>query len=443
MPANPKYKSLDDILSALKDEDQSTEESVSQTDEDLPKQFPSREESSDESDSHPRRPSAAEIAEIADELDQEDSKPAKPIRHPAKEVDEEEDQEEDEDNEDSDGAEFNTAEEEPEDRSESEQETDKPAEEEPEDEPEDSPKPTEDSKPKSTWRTSPANLKSNQLFDRKEPDPEPEDEDGDSLPESLRDERPKFDVPAKPAARERWADFPEYPVERKTEPETPASFESNLSDLVDRDETNQSDEEGMPIRRIDHSVNNRFNQRSNGSGLEDDSFGSSPSRGFDYNIGDNRKNRKWQYLIILLVALITIAAVVFMLKNQYIPFIGSPSNVVITSPSPTPEPSPSPTPTPEPELNRSGFKIRVLNGTTTTGLASSVADKLKALGYQIGKVGNNSSQSVDQTFIRVKPNEASVGAQLVKDLTGQFTASVSGDLKATDTDDAEVVIGSK
>lgn len=451
MPSsNPKYKSLDDILSALKDEDQADQTPTEET-EDLPKKFPKAEttepaeisENPETTEKPAHKPSNKEISEIADpdligadELDKEDDN-----------EDEIEDESEDDD-ESTENPEI--------------AENTEPTE------------PTE--KPKPTWRTSPANLKSPKLETSNEQPETSDDEEGASLPESMRDERPNFDVPApKPAAQGRWADFPEYPVtenplasigeaggsaslnESSETAEPRAHFESNLSDIVENDlGADPTEPDGFPIRRIDHSANNRFgsvrgdrqarfgNTYSGETGVDDDSPGAPKSRSFDYNLTNSgSKNRRWQYLIIALVALITISTIVFLLKNQYIPFIGSPSQVVISSPSPTPSPTPSPSPTPIPDIDRSVFRLRVLNGTTTSGLASSVADKLKALGFKIDKVGNNTSQDIAQTTIRVKPNNASLSAQLVRDLTGQFEATVGADLKSTDSYDGEVVIGAK
>lgn len=472
--SNPKYKSLDDILSALKDEDQPTEELAAKAD-DLPKKFPKESASetiaieknveSDEPITEQRtmnneHPSTKEISEIADQLDGEEVKSPKKSKKDEQEQGEDEVEEEDKEIE----------------------EVNDPAKEvaDPETTNND---PSADGRtlntdtPKPTWRTSPANLKSSKPETSHEPPETSNDDEGSSLPESMRDERPNFDVPSpvsgatpKPAAEQRWADFPEYPTTENSEPsktslaeggadETaePRAYESNLTDIVENDrQTSTSDlPDGFPIRRIDHSAHNRFGLRQQearsarlGNSIEsrtfedDSSIGSAKGRSFDYNL-DSGKSRKWQYLVIGLVALITVAVIVFLLKNQYIPFVGSPSKVVISSPSPTPSPTPVPTPTPIPDIDRSQFKIRVLNGTTTSGLAASVADKLKALGFKIDKVGNNSNQSVAQTTIRVKPNNASLSAQLVRDLTGQFEATIGADLKASDSGDGEVVIGAK
>lgn len=476
MPTNPKYKSLDDILSALKDEDQ-PDQTPTEEAEDLPKKFPKISASetikveknveSDEPITEQRtmntehsKPSTKEISEIADELDKEEDQETK--EETSNEQRATSGELEDDDPID--------------DVSEPETSNEKP-------ETSGKKRETSDEKPKSTWRTSPANLKNDtEQRTMNSEQRTTSDEEGASLPESMRDERPNFDVPSpvsgatpKPAAQGRWADFPEYPT--NTEDAAPSSFdqsdnleeitpthqpfESNLSDIVENDLGDDlTKPDGFPIRRIDHSANNRFgsvrgdrqaklgNTYSGQRGVDDDSLETPKSRSFDYNLTNNSsKNRKWQYLIIALVALITVSAIVFLLKNQYIPFVGSSSQVVISSPSPPPaggsSPSPSPSPTPIPDIDRSVFRLRVLNGTTTSGLASSVADKLKALGFKIDKIGNNSNQSVAQTTIRVKPNDASLSAQLVKDLTGQFEATIGSELKSTDSYDGEVVIGAK
>lgn len=435
---NAKYRSLDDILNALKDEDQADD---APADDSLPKKFP---QSASGEDVKPHRPSADEIAEIADDLDKEDDEPtsAKSKAEKSDDGDTADDQpvsvkkSTDTESDDLDDIEDDEA-----------QEADLEEDEDIDDQPE-TVKPSVTHA--SAWRTSPSNPKTKSPAAKPVSDPD-DDEEGASLPESLRDERPNFDVPA-PKAEDRWAKFPEYPV-NQSEPEThqtePESYESNLSDIATQSEEPLEETAASPIRRIDHSSHNRFGAARTGGVnhfSDEESFIPSNTRGrssFDYNLSDGGKNRKWQYLIIGLVALIVIAAIVFLLKNQYIPFVGSPSNIVISSPSPSPSPTPSPTPTPTPEPDRSQFKLRVLNGTTTSGLAASLADKLKGLGYQVDKTGNNSNQSVAQTQIRVKPGNASLSAELIKDLTGTYDATIGADLKPTDTVDGEVVIGAK
>jgi hypothetical protein len=172
-------------------------------------------------------------------------------------------------------------------------------------------------------------------------------------------------------------------------------------------------------------------------------YTSVPQRGNFSNYqrsGGGKRSNKWHLLILALIGLGVIAASVYLLKNQFggFNFQASPS----PSPEASVEPSPSPSPSPSP-IARSIFKIRVLNGTTTSGLAGKTADTLKGLGYQIDKTGNAPKQDVAQTQVSVKSGDGALAEQLVKDLAGTFEASVAGNLASSDTADAEVIIGSK
>lgn len=147
-------------------------------------------------------------------------------------------------------------------------------------------------------------------------------------------------------------------------------------------------------------------------------------------------NRLIQFVALGVIGVIVLGVTVLLLKGGSLK-----SKTVETPKSPVVMESPSPEPTPAPELNRADITLRVLNGTTTAGLASTVATKLKDLGYKIEKTGNAPSQTVTQTQIRVK--SASISAQLIKDLGPDYSASDSGLLKSSDTADGEVILGTK
>lgn len=57
------------------------------------------------------------------------------------------------------------------------------------------------------------------------------------------------------------------------------------------------------------------------------------------------------------------------------------------------------TATPAEEETSEPLKIEVLNGTNITGLAGKVADKLKGMGYEIVRTGNNPTKGVKETVI--------------------------------------------
>lgn len=150
---------------------------------------------------------------------------------------------------------------------------------------------------------------------------------------------------------------------------------------------------------------------------------------------------KFHILILVVIGLAVIGATVYLLKGT---FGGT------TTDSQKPQLTPAPviaTPTPEPTpipIDRAKFTLRVLNGTSTSGLAKDSADKLKLLGYQIEKTGNATNSAFTKTQIRIKSGLDDLVNQLISDLASDFPgASTSPDsnLKASDSADAEVILG--
>lgn len=155
--------------------------------------------------------------------------------------------------------------------------------------------------------------------------------------------------------------------------------------------------------------------------------------------GPNRGGRKsgsWLHVIILaLIGVAVIGTTVYLLKNQFA------SDKVAEEPKKqeAPVPTEAPTPTPTPEAKRADFKVRVLNGTGKSGLAGTVMEKLKGLGYQSDKTGN--ATSTEKTTIKVKEGQELMMQTLIKDLSPDYEASGEATLKASDAADAEVVLG--
>lgn len=115
------------------------------------------------------------------------------------------------------------------------------------------------------------------------------------------------------------------------------------------------------------------------------------------------------------------------------------------TPTLTPSPSPAgePTPTPTPSFSKSDIQIRILNGTTVTGAAKTLAEKLTSAGWTILTTGNNKNQAIAQTIVSGKAEKDDVIFAMIKDLQEEFEATVGTTLKDTDKADIEVVIGKK
>jgi hypothetical protein len=89
---------------------------------------------------------------------------------------------------------------------------------------------------------------------------------------------------------------------------------------------------------------------------------------------------------------------------------------------------------------RRATKVAVLNGTTQTGLARNVGDKIEKARFTLGKVGNNADQQIPSTRITYTTgNEAA--AQAVAKLVGVDAGSVQpADANATAAADADIVV---
>lgn len=158
-------------------------------------------------------------------------------------------------------------------------------------------------------------------------------------------------------------------------------------------------------------------------------------------VSENKRS-KWVVLIPILILIIIFGSAVYFrgsLLSKVMNKINPPKQeIAVVTPSPTP------TPTPTPSVERSGFTVRVLNGTPTTGAAGVLADKLKALGWKIDKTGNATSSAILESFVRVKPGVSDDAVKiLLLDITDYQGSSSSSSLKSTDKADLEFVIGKK
>lgn len=178
---------------------------------------------------------------------------------------------------------------------------------------------------------------------------------------------------------------------------------------------------------------NMDNMQNNSGNADPNNFFSQHSQ----NQAPKRAN-KFHLLVLVIIGVAVIGFTVYILKGGF----GQISMTSQPSPSPSAQESASPTPTPTPEPDRAQYKIRVLNGTSTSGLAGTVSDKLKELGYEIEKKGNAPNQNFKKTEIKTKASAAGLSELLLKDLSSDYPdASNSGELKDTDAADAEVILG--
>lgn len=170
-------------------------------------------------------------------------------------------------------------------------------------------------------------------------------------------------------------------------------------------------------------------------------YAADQSQRFGYRDRQPKGASKWHIIILLLIGGAVIGATVYLLQNQF-NFPGKPAEATPTPAAQITEATPEPTPTPAP-LERSQFKVRVLNGTTESGIAKKVLDKMKELGYQTDRAGNAPKQDYAQTLIRVKEGDSTISAQLTKDLSPDYEAAIAADLDKDANVDAEIILGEK
>ena len=164
-----------------------------------------------------------------------------------------------------------------------------------------------------------------------------------------------------------------------------------------------------------------------------------------YQESSNEKSAKWLWLLIILII---IGALAFAYWKKIGPFaqfrLGAGQQSTEPSPSPITFSSPTPEASTGAELNKSEAKIRVLNGTNTSGLAASAKDFLEGKGYKVATIGNAVTRDFTKTIVKFKTSFAKYGEILVGDLSGKYSVSVDKEnLEATDSADIEVTVGSK
>ncbi len=166
-----------------------------------------------------------------------------------------------------------------------------------------------------------------------------------------------------------------------------------------------------------------------------DSIAFYPKDNFAHSLSGQKKSKKTLYLVIILVLVIVFISFIFkrQIKNL---FVGAPkpTSTSVSTPISTPTPTPNP-------LVRSEWSFEVLNGSTTSGLAKKISDKLVALGYPIVKSGNADKQNYSITQIFVKKGLIGKIDLVIADLKDTVKiASVAGELKEG-TSSARIIIG--
>lgn len=147
-------------------------------------------------------------------------------------------------------------------------------------------------------------------------------------------------------------------------------------------------------------------------------------------------------MIIPVVVILIAFASAALFKDKIFAVLGKTQKTVATVAVVTPTPSPTATPTPtEAPFDRSSASVRILNGTDKSGAAGALGKDLEKLGWKVAGTGNAPKKGVLQTEVRAKEGSESAAEALVKDLSSNYKATISANLKDTDKADVEIIIG--
>ena len=141
-------------------------------------------------------------------------------------------------------------------------------------------------------------------------------------------------------------------------------------------------------------------------------------------------------IVTILVALLT-GGILFAAAKKTSPMH------LFAQPTPTPTAAPLPTPTPTPKaIDKTSFKIQVLNGGGTPGAASKMKSALEDKGYTVSGTGNTDDYTYTTTEIHGKPTMTDAIANIQADLSGTYTiGTAAADLPASSSADIQVIVG--
>lgn len=111
-----------------------------------------------------------------------------------------------------------------------------------------------------------------------------------------------------------------------------------------------------------------------------------------------------------------------------------------------PEPSPTPevvtTPTPSPEVDRSAYKVAILNGSGITGEAARLKEKLIDLNFEVERTGNADKSNYKKTVIQTKEGVSHAFIEVLeKELAKRYVLSTTETLDKDSKNDVVVIIG--
>ena len=85
-----------------------------------------------------------------------------------------------------------------------------------------------------------------------------------------------------------------------------------------------------------------------------------------------------------------------------------------------------PVPAAQPKLSRAETSVIVLNGNGRSGAAAAGAERVRALGYTIGTVGNAPRGDVTRTIVMYRTGYRAEAARLAKDLKVKIVGPLDG-----------------
>jgi hypothetical protein len=130
--------------------------------------------------------------------------------------------------------------------------------------------------------------------------------------------------------------------------------------------------------------------------------------------------------VLELVAIVALA--VLLLGRPLADQVHSAAEAKVLAPPPAAKPAPAPAPGPEaeaPTLARSSTSVLVLNGNGVAGAAAEAAQRVRASGHLVSRVGN-AARSQGRTVVMFRPGHRAEADRLARDLGVGIVAPLDG-----------------
>lgn len=263
-------------------------------------------------------------------------------------------------------------------------------------------------------------------------DPREEEKEELSVTENVKkhDAEPESEKVVDPAEESVGEDESENSKKEVEEPESPDTLRE-LPDIDEKVDKSESTEDEVNLEESKTDENEASEDAKEKLANKDVAFFNMPPDAYD------KKNSMLPYffrvmLVTFVLGLVFFAGIYYAVshKNDLMSFINRATPTVTKAPVEV-------TPTQVP-VDLKAYSIRVLNGTSTSGLAAKVRDELNASGFNVISVGNADEDDYQKTQIEVVKKVDSAFLDKLKETIGE--SYEVGDVKTLSTASADVVV---